>query len=219
MTSATVDHGELPAWLRWASFVLGVVVVLLSVFLLACPPVHRSVDLDSAGNAIKTTLGTADVTSPFLAVFIAGIVLVLFGINGRRFTRITAGDYSADSQSPIDSANRHYKEPPSQKDELTVSVDDEAPEPTEPRLGVVTTTEGDLSVYNLTDVPSKVIRDALQNWPTGEDLPDDLQSFEFATRRPGKGNHPWTLKFRGKRPVVVSYGGRGKSKPTVESPG
>jgi len=31
-------------------------------------------------------------------------------------------------------------------------------------------------------------------------------------------NHSWTLKFRGKKPVVVTYGGRGKTGATVENP-
>ena len=217
MTSTIQDHGALSTGLRWSSFILGLLVLLLSLFLLVCPPTYRAVEFDGAGNVIKTSLASADVTSPFLTMFAAGVVLIFFGINGRRFTRITAGDYSAESESPVDSANRHYKEPSVQKDELTVEVNDVAPEPTEPRLGVVNTVDGDLSVYNLKDVPSKVIRDALKNWPSGDDLPDDFQAFEFATRKPGKGNHPWTLKFRGKKPVVVSYGGRGKTEATVES--
>lgn len=218
MTSPATDQGMLPTSLRWASFLLGVAILFLSLFVLACPPLHRTIELDGAGNAVKTSLGTTDMTTPFLTMFVSALVLILFSINGRKFTRITAGDYTAESPSPTESASQYYKDRPVQEDELTVSVQDEAPEPTEPRAGVVATTEGDLSVYRLTDVPAKVIRDALQNWPASEELPDDLQSFEFATKKLGKGNHPWTLKFRGKQPVVVSYGGRGKTGATVENP-
>lgn len=218
MPPSTPDIGILPTWARWVSAMLGILILSVAIIAFVCPPVRRTVELDPAGNAIKTSVSNADMTSPFLSLFGASMILILFAINGRKFTRISAGDYSAESESPTANATEYYRQGPDQPEELAVSVpDDDAPEPTEPRAGVVTTTEGDLSVYRLLDVPSKVIRDAFSKWPSGEPLPDDLQSFEFATRKNGKGNHPWTIKFRGKKPVVVSYGGRGKSDATVES--
>ena len=174
-------------------------------------------ELDGSGQPVKTVSNHADVTTPFLAVFVAGVILILYAIHGRRFTRISAGDYTADSPSPETTAKEYYEQGMQSSEELRVDVaNDPAPEPTEARSGVVTTNEGEFSVYALADVPTKVIRDALSQWPNTE-LPDDLGAFEFASRKSGKGIHPWTLKFRGKKPIVVSYGGRGKSNATVES--
>ena len=72
-----------------------------------------------------------------------------------------------------------------------------------------------LSVFELKDVPLRVISDALNNWPANNPLPNNLAEFEFATRKQGKGNHPWILKFNGCKPVTISYGGRAKTGSTV----
>jgi len=62
-----------------------------------------------------------------------------------------------------------------------------------------------------------VLTDALLKWPPDIKKPDDLSAFEFATRKTGKGNHPWTIKFKGRKAIIVSYGGYRKDEASVKT--
>ena len=215
MASNQRDLTVLPNCVRWVSFSIGLALLLLSLCAVANPPFYETIERDTADGSVKTSYTTADLSTPFTVTFITAALLVLYALNGRAITRISAGDFSAESGSSIDNANNFFDKPSDGSEYINVNADGDAPQPTEPSEGVVSTIEGEVAVYDLLDVPAKVIRDAFSKWPDDEPLPDDLQSFEFATRKTGKGNHPWTLKFRGKKPIVVSYGGQGKTGATV----
>jgi len=185
--------------------------------MLYCPPEKVSRELDGKGTVIKVLLESTDVTTPFLSIFLAGVALVVFGINGIRFAKITAAGVSAEAPDATAAATNYYKAPSEDRPQNEVKVEEkESPDPTDVPAGYLEAEDGGkYAVFKLNEVPSSVIADALASWPKDDSKPEDLSGFEFATRKTGKGNHPWTLKFKGKKAVIVSYGGFAKAGPTV----
>lgn len=216
MSTSQPHNQELPGWLRWLSALIGIALSIGAFALLFCPPEKASRELDSKNNVVKIVLETIDVTTPFLAIFLAGFALLVFAINGLRFAKISAAGVSAEAPDAAAAAKGYYDAPSDERPKAEVTVQDkESPEPSEVPTGYLEAEDGRYAVYKLNELPTSVISDALAAWPEGDTKPEDLGSFEFATRKTGKGNHPWTLKFKGKKAVVVSYGGYGKAGATV----
>lgn len=220
MNTPAHPNQDLPTWLRWLSSLLGVGLSIGSLVMLYCPPEKASRELDGKGTVIKVLLESTDVTTPFLSIFLAGVALVVFGINGIRFAKITAAGVSAEAPDATAAATNYYKAPSEDRPQTEVQVaEKESPDPTDVPAGYLEAEDGGkYAVYKLNEVPSSVITDALASWPTEDSKPEDLSGFEFATRKTGKGNHPWTLKFKGKKAVIVSYGGFAKPGATVSHP-
>jgi hypothetical protein len=207
---------EVRGSLRWVCGLLGVVLAITALFVVYFPPQRIATEQHGRGHTTKTTVSSADTVMPAVVLFVTGIAILLYGVNGLRITRLTAGGVSAETTSPVVQRAEDYYEKPDGVESLPVNAkSSESPEPTQPPAQVLKTANEDLNVYELADVPTTVIKDALDNWPSTETLPSNLGEFEFASRRRGKGNNPWTLKFRGRKPVVVSYGGQAKKEPTV----
>lgn len=216
MNSFQSNNQELPDWLRYLSAIVGAAIIFGAVALLFCPPERVSRELSGSNTVVKVVLETADVTTPFLVVFLAGFALLVFAINGLRFAKISAAGLSAEAPDAATAAKGYYEAPSEDRPKNEVTVQDkESPEPSEVPTGYLEAEDGKYAVYKLNELPMAVITDALALWPEGATKPEDLNSFEFATRKTGKGNHPWTIKFKGKKAVVVSYGGQGKGKATV----
>jgi len=129
---------------------------------------------------------------------------------------LSAAGVSAEAPDAAAVAKGYYGAPSEDRPRAEVTVQDkESPEPSEVPTGYLDAEDGRYAVYKLNELPISVITDALASWPEGDNKPEDLSSFEFATRKTGKGNHPWTIKFKGKKAVIVSYGGYGKVGATV----
>lgn len=210
-------HLQMSAPLRWLSALSGATLLVLAGLTLYFPPGAVTLEEDANGRVSKRVLSTSSNATPAIALFAGGLGLLLYGVNGLRLTRFSAGGLSAES-GPAERKAREYYAYPDHPEEVTISGDESAPEPSQPPASVITTqSHEDLAVYELEDVPSSVVKDALQNWPKALPALTNLGEFEFATRRRGKGNYPWTLKFRGRSAVTVSYGGRGKTGATVDA--
>ncbi len=153
-------------------------------------------------------------TIPAVAMFLAGVGLFVYGFNGYRLARVGFGSFNAEMSSPAISA-RKIEDAQTKQVEVRGEASD-SPEATEaPVAQVPVEGEGEFDVFKLEDIPLSVVKDALARWPDSERPPDNLGEFEFAMRKRGKGNHPWTLKFRGRKALSVWYGSRGGI-PTVK---
>jgi hypothetical protein len=211
---------ELPILLRWLSTCFGVALIALGWLLLYRPPFAVTVEENGQGVVAKKTISTSQASTPAVALLLSGLGLIIYGINGFRLTQFSAGGISAESSSAAKDASKYYKQPELEDTALSIPGSTaDAPIPTQPPTTILNTpASGSVEVFELKDVPISVIADAVEKWPAGEREPSNLGDFEFATRKRGKGNHPWTVKFRGCKVVVVSYGGQGKTGPTVSVP-
>lgn len=206
---------ELTVRQRTIGTVFAVVLMLLAFMVLYHPPAKSVTEVEDSTGEIRATKDSQDSTTPFLALFLGGLFLFVFSLNGIRFDKISAAGVSAEVSGPGEAAQEFYGTPKGDRTEEEVTVQDkEAPQPVDPPISYVERDDGRYAIYSLEALPAPVLGDALAKWP-GEDKPGDLGSFEFASRKTGKGNHPWTVKFQGKRAVTVSYGGHGKTDATV----
>lgn len=206
---------ELNNFERKVGFGVSGVLIVLAFIVLYCPPSRSTVETNQNGTVIKTLEEMQDPTMPFLALFLGGLTVLAFTLNGLRFSKVSAGGVTAESAKAGKAAQEFYETPKEERAEEEVTVPDkDSPEPSESPISTTEQVDGRYAVYLLEAVPASVIGDALANWPDAN-KPDDLSSFEFATRKTGKGNHPWTIKFKGKKAITVSYGGQGKTDATV----
>ncbi|WP_280570759.1 hypothetical protein [Chromohalobacter sp. 296-RDG] len=211
---------ELTSKQRFWGVVAASALILIGFLVWYFPPIHSLVERGPDGKAINTIYEQVDGTTPFSILVIGGLILLGFVLNGLRFTKITAGSVSAEAKDAGEAAEDYYESTGGERDEEEVSVEDkESPEPSESPITYVEHDDGRYSVYSLTAVPVSVLGDSLSKWPEDVPKPDDLSAFEFATRKTGKGNHPWTIKFKGRKALTVSYGGHGKSEATVSESG
>lgn len=181
------------------------------------PPEKYFVERNGHWKVVKVLFETADTTILSAVLVIAGLVLVLYAINGYKLVRFSAGSFSAEAEDAKGRAQNFYSSDADLQESRTVEAPRDAPQPTEPAVGTVKENGEELAVYELKDVPLSVVADAIGGWPEEDGAPRSTSDFEFATRKKGKGNHPWTIKFHGRPAITVSYGGKGKSGPTVES--
>lgn len=219
-SNRSVRRDELTGTQRLSGAFAALALIVIGFRVWYFPPTHSLVELGPHGEVVRTTKEQADGTTPFLVLVLSGVVLLGFVLNGLRFTKITAAGVSAEAKDAGEAAEDYYESTGGERDEEEVSVEDrESPEPNESPITYVEHDDGRYAVYSLTAVPTSVLVDALSKWPEDLQRPDDLSAFEFATRKTGKGNHPWTVKFKGRKAVTVSYGGYGKSEATVGEAG
>jgi hypothetical protein len=204
------------------SGVLGLVFAVSAGLLLFWPPQRVVKELDGGGATIGSTVADADVVAATTVLLIVGMAFLAIAVNGLRLARFSAGGLTAEAMNATERAKEFYSH--ADEDVESLQIDGSQPEGvatlTHAPSGTVASSQGELSIYELRDVPMHVIRDALRSWPDGHQLPGSVAEFEFASRKKGKGNHPWALKFKNTPPIVVSYGGQGKTDATVqEAPG
>lgn len=206
---------------RWL-ILLGVAFFLAAGWSMLWPLNGITSELDGSGTVIRSTQGPRDYGQAPLLYGAVGLLMVYLGINGVRMTRVSIGTVSASSDEPGKRAEEYAKSrQPSTKVEVD-APDQPAEAETEPtrtsdQLVVIDSEEE--TVYSLNAVPLRVLGDLLANWPTDHAKPRDFSAFEFATRKTGRGNHPWLFKFRDLPGIRVSYGGQGKTEATVEQNG
>ena len=204
-----------PAERLWGMVVGGLLAVTALVVLYAAPTSLVSESYGDDGTA-QTVREKQDTSTAFIAVFIGGVAMFGFSLNGLRLARISAGGLVAESRDAGSAAQEYADtlETDRAEPEELVIADNASPEAFTPPVRHVEFSDGTHAVYGLESVPVSVLNDAFSKWPY-PNLPTDMGQFEFATRKKGRGNHPWTVKFRSHRPVVVSYGGQGKKDATV----
>jgi len=208
---------QLPTAARVCGGVIAALLVSLAFVVLYFPPTNLLVEYDSDGEMARKVSEDISTNTPFFVLLISGAILGAFVINGLKVSKIAAGNFGAETRGAEEAAENFYKAPQEERTQDTVKADnDESPEASEQPVSYIDHDGSRYAVYSLDAVPARVIRDALVNWPSDSSIPDNLSLFEFATRKMGKGNHPWTIKFKGKKAVTVSYGGYGKSGATVE---
>ncbi len=198
---------------RRTSFVLGLVLAGLSIAaVLARFP--TAYEWASDGSVVKSSRTVSDISGVATALAISGVALLAYAMNGVRLTKFGVGSVVAEGSSAVKSFREH---PPSEADAKSVEVDAEEVEPTREPAAVL---DDQMAVFELADVPSRVINDALAHWPADAgEPPSTLGAFEYASRRRGRGPYPWILKFAGHPEIRVFYGGRGKRDPTVRRNG
>lgn len=217
MSSKEQVDPQIKTPLRYFLAISGGLLVVAAFVVLYRPPTIVVRDIASSGQVLNAKLEITNVVNPFIAIFVSGCALVLFGVNGLRITRLHGARFGTETPE-LKEAEKYLKTPELQ-DQATevVGKDDESPPPQDSPSGQVADTSNDqYYVYSLAEVPAKVLGDAISECPPG-DRPENMGTFEFATRKRGKGNHPWILKFNGKKAIIVTYGGYGKVKPTVDS--
>jgi hypothetical protein len=202
---------------RILAAMLGLFFLAAAGFIFWQPPLRTQFEISSAENS-KFSFSNPETQTLVLALLICGIVLCPFAINGVRIFRLGFKDYSVDGAPPNPAEVRDVlaKNVDKLKQE-NQAADDQIPEP----AAIITPTVNDasgepFSVLKTSDLPDVVLKDAFLNWPSSDSPPKNLSDLDFALRKKGKGNHPWILKFQGKKPVVISYGGQGKTAPSVD---
>lgn len=160
---------------------------------------------------------TRDLSTIAAIPLVASFALLFFILNGLRITRFFIGNLGADTRNTEDAVASASKNLSDDVKKAEVVAEGESPEAiTQPRSVVSNSTRSrEEAVYLLQDIPPEVITDALAHWPRDLPKPQSLSELEFASRRIGRGNYPWTLKFTGIQPVKVSYGGYAKEGATV----
>lgn len=200
---------------RIVGALLAVVLAAIAFVVLYRPPTKSITETSGAGGKTHVIQESQDSTNPFVALFLGGLVVFVFSLNGLRLSKISAAGVSAESPDAGKAAQEFYETEVEDRAEEEVTVPNkDSPEPVDPPIRYVEQDDKRYAVYSLEAVPASVMGDALSNWPEGT-KPAVMGSFEFASRRTGRGNHPWTVKFKGNRAVTVSYGGYGKKTATV----
>lgn len=215
--NSTAQPPKLSTAARWVSGLLGVALIVASATSVYFPPGPSTVERDAKDVQIKRTSTPTDLSSAFITLALSGVGLLLFGLNGYRFTKFSAGGVSADSESVAEEAKKQISTETEDTPKIAIDKTSEPdPRPTQAPVTTVDAQDEAYAIYTLANVPSQVIQDALANWPTDHSKPGTLADFEYASRKKGKGNHAWQLKFRGTPPLVVTYGGFAKGDATVK---
>ena len=205
---------KLNRWEKVISGALGLLLVASAAAVAYFPPAPKTIKRDSKNLQTSSVSTPSDPSSLSLGIMLSGIGLFLFSLNGYRFTRFSAAGVSAESAG-IEKEARKV---------LTMNIDGakhfdiqdrDVPSAAAPPLTRITAEDTEYEIYLLTDVPTKVLSDALDYWPDPEDKPKSMAEFQFASRKAGKGNRSWQLKFKDRPLVEVSYGGYAKKNPTV----
>ena len=206
----------LVTWARWAAGLLGLSLVALAIASIVLP-FATSYEWGSGGAIDKSARNASDLATFATTALVAGAALFAYAINGVRLVRLGVGSVAIEGNPTVDAAKEHQSRPPADSvGEVELPEEDDV-RPVEQPAAELVTRDGTVGVFELKDVPARVIRDALEKWPASVGSPpDSLGEFQFATRKRGKGPHPWILKFQSKPEVRVFYGGRSKSGATVK---
>ncbi len=176
---------------RWLAALLGLALLALGAYLVA-GRFPTAYEWTAYGAQAKTTRSVSDLSGIVTTLTIAGVALIVYGVNGVRLIKFGAGPFTFEAPPPPEVRS-------TTKQELA-----EVP--------------GALPGSHVA-VPVQVIADAIAAWPPeAGDPPTDLNQFVSASHREGQGSHPWFLKFKDRPVVRVYYGGRGRREPHVSRP-
>lgn len=184
------DLKRLAAWERCVAGVLGLALLALVILaVVGCFP--TAYEWNGYGSLVKSTRSVSDLSGIATALAVAGVALIAYALNGVRLVKFGAGSLNFDAGPEVNVTTQ----------QTLADVPGASPAP-----------------LNREAVPVQVIADAIAAWPPeAGDPPTDLDHFESASHREGRGSHPWFLKFRDRPVVRVFYGGRGRTGPHVSS--
>lgn len=215
----------MPSHLRWGLGVLGTAMVLGAAALVYQPPRQSVVEFGRDLKPVKVEVREVSSSTLSAALLGGGVLLILFGANGLPLLRFSAAGIVAETHPVAAIAKKVFKEnpallqnpepvgsgaePPSRQD----AEGDGEEEPSESQSAAATIEQDGikLKVYDLRSVPSRLLADSISKWPGGSP-PATVDQFEFASKPEGRGNKSWTVKFGGFDPLVVTYGGNGKTR-------
>ncbi|MDC9651020.1 hypothetical protein [Xanthomonas perforans] len=215
----------MPPLLRWGLCILGVAMVAGAAGLFYHPAKQSSVELDGSLKPLKVEVREIEPSTLSAALLGGGVILILFGANGLPLLRFSAAGIVAETHPVAEIAQKVLKENPEllQNSEPVRSgaesrstPDEEGDgeeEPSESQSAAATIEQNGIKVkvYDLRSVPSRLLADSISKWPGGKP-PATIDQFEFASKPEGRGNKSWTVKFGGFDPLVVTYGGNGKTR-------
>jgi hypothetical protein len=204
--------------------ILGILSALLVIacFLAFNSPVkEHETKCDNNGKVEYSEKSTKSNSEIVIFLGTASLLLMIWCVNGLRLSRLSFGPVSSETlSSPVDAA-KAYVNTGTTPVEITAADDDvPAPEtkPGESPQGVIPIADEDEGIFAIESVPVQVLFDLFSRWPQSIPKPSDLSTFEFASRKLGRGNKPWTVKFRDTPAIRISYGGRAKQGATVGTP-
>jgi hypothetical protein len=205
---------------RTVVFLSAFAALVFGLYLALCPGKQIKEERNESGVVVKSSMEPSDHKELSLLFTASSLVLFLWALNGLRLTKLTVGSVSAEAKpSEVKAAEEFADRGQSQKDVVvTDRAEENLVEPTTEGEGTVVINDEAASVYSITTLPRYVLDDLFNHWPTEYEKPRDLSAFEFASKKKGKGNHPWTLKFKDLPALRVSYGGQGKESATVSVP-
>jgi len=202
---------------RTVVFLSALAALVVGLYLALCPGKQVKEERDEFGVVVKSSVEPSDHKELSLLFGASSLVLFFWGLNGLRLTKLTVGSVSAEAKPPEVKAAEEFAERGQAPKEVVVTdrPEENLVEPTTEGEGTVVINDEAASVYSITTLPRYVLDDLLKHWPTEYEKPKDLSAFEFASKKKGKGNHRWTLKFKDLPALKVSYGGQGKDSATV----
>jgi hypothetical protein len=138
----------------------------------------------------------------------SGVVLLVFGLNGRRLARLNVGDasFEADIIDDLDEPAPDEKliQDATEKIETT-------PEPPTREMNRPTWEHSGWEFFKITAVETKTIRKLVSvNWGR-EHIPPTLGQIEFAFKKDAR-NSTWHFKIRGMAGSIALVQGRGRNK-------
>jgi hypothetical protein len=186
---------------------VGIVWIAGSAYLFVEPPRRTKTESPTSGPA-STTVVQAEPTTFSTAIFVAGAVLVIIAANGRKLVRVSkeGAEFDAPTQDQVFDDAERVKAPIEETGAPPVTP--ARPEKTFAKDGC------EYQVFEPQDVPLEVLG-AVSRGPGA--LAKTVADIDYAFRRTGKGNNTWFLKTRSGETVGVSFGGQGKTQPTVST--
>jgi len=219
MATANQAQFSLNLMERFATLAAAAFMLWLSLTLVLYPQMHRKEERDSKGQITKLIIEQVDHKEVSMLFATSSLILFFWGINGLRLAKLTVGSVSAETNSPEVQAGQKFADKESAPKEVALqeAASEIVDNPQVKESGTVATQDGPEAVYSITSVPAAVLEDLFKNWPTefAEQKPKDYSTFEFAIKKRGKGNHPWTVKFADLPAFKITYGGQGKGVATV----
>ena len=201
---------------RAGAFTLALVSLLIGLWLALAPLQNQTVKTGPDGKTVSTVASPRDSTELSVLFVAAGLLLFTWALNGLRLTRVSWAGMEAEAGAPELQAAKTNAAEDTPIQEVTVGVDkDTEPEESVVPKGKVFIHKETELVYSLEALPLFVMEDLFKVWPTDLQKPESFSEFEFASRRKGKGNMPWLIKFQGLPNIKVSYGGHAKKGPSA----
>lgn len=204
---------QMSGWLRGSLFAAAVVMSGLAVLLILMPGerVTRETNMSAKEGLVTKVVEVQSDHQELVVLLAAGaIFLVIWAANGLKFTTFKAGPFEGEAQPPEMKAALGWSDTLQEPLDVIPPVHKLVKKDVEPRgkeEGFVELYGETEAIYSLEAVPTQVIKDLLDNWPYDQQFPIHLAAFEFAARKLGEGNHPWTIKFKNLPAIRVSYGG------------
>ena len=200
---------------RWIAGVSGLLSVAAAALLFYCPPMTKQFPPQCAAPTCLTEVPASPMPL-VVGLMVAGILLVLFALNGRRLSSLKVAGVEAEMPGAAEAAKRNLEKTAPQPEDEGEGEPPPGTTPTSRPSETITVRGIEYEIYALDDVPIRVIKDALAGI---EALPaGTLSRIDFIARRSGRGNHPWLMKFRDQDETwKISYGGQGKEDATVKA--